>query len=153
HFTQYVAAGSIDTISISNIQPSTVLAGDTVTITGVDFSPTLGYDVVTFAGPSNTSIGATLISATTTTLKAVVPPGAVTGSVFVRIGTRSSNGFGVTVLSPSPSPGTIYVTPSPVVPAGSYVDLQVAGTSFVSSSFVTYDSTPLTTTFVNNTLL
>jgi hypothetical protein len=153
HFTEYVAALGLDVLSITSVTPSTVLAGNTVTIIGEDFSPNTYQDVVTFAGPSNTSIVAQVISASPTSITAVVPAGAVTGNVVVRVDTRSSNGVPVTVISPNPAPGTIYVTPSPITPSGSYVDLQVSGTSFVSSSVVNYDSNPLPTTFVNSTLL
>src|SRR5262249_30708795 len=113
--------------------------GDTVTISGSGFSNKPGQNVVTFAGVSNTSIRATILNVSSTSLQVKVPVGAISGPVIVRIANRSSRGFPVTVVAVNPPPGTIVVLPSTVVPGSPSVDVQVSGTNFISTSQVYYD--------------
>src|SRR5207249_16182 len=104
HFTQYVASISGSLLTISNITPSTVKAGDTITITGTSFCTSRPQTSVTFAG-DNTSIQGTVLSISTTSIQAQVPAGAVTGPVTVRSCKQTSTGYVITVASSNPAPG------------------------------------------------
>jgi hypothetical protein len=154
HFTQYVAyVSATSLIQLSSISPSTMAIGDTVTLTGTGFSTTPSTNVVSFRGLSNMTNVAAVLSATATSIKVRVPGGAVSGLVTVRVGTNSSNGVWATVVAPNPAPGTIYLNPSAIISPTSPFSLSISGTSFVPTSVVKYDGSPLPTTFVDSTLL
>ena len=155
HFTQYVGSLATTGVTISNINPSTVSIGDTITISGTGFSTNKQQTAVTFAGANSTSIQGAVLTASTTSIQAVVPVGAVTGPVIVRaFKNGTSTGYAITVLgSPNPAPGTISISPSTAVVGTPSVDVQIAGTAFVSNSVVKYDGNSIPATFVDQTLL
>src|SRR5438552_1426739 len=155
HFTQYVGSLATTGVTISNINPSTVSIGDTITISGTGFSTNKQQTAVTFAGANSTSIQGAVLTASTTSIQAVVPVGAITGPVIVRaFKNGTSTGYAITVLgSPNPAPGTISISPSTAVVGTPSVDVQIAGTAFVSNSVVKYDGNSIPATFVDQTLL
>jgi YD repeat-containing protein len=90
-------------VTISAFSPPSGPLGATVTILGSGFSPTLIQNSVQFNG-----IAATVISASNTLLKAVVPAGATTGPITISVsgGTLVSSGSSFTVTA-TPQPPTI----------------------------------------------
>jgi hypothetical protein len=154
YFSQFVALLSRSELStISNVSPPIVSPGDVVTITFNESSAETDQYVITFAGPNNTSIQATVLAASATSFQVRVPDGAVSGLLIVRMGSRSSVGFPVTVLTPTPPPGTISISPSTAVVGTSSVEVEIAGTAFVPKSIVNYDGNTIYPTFIDNTLL
>src|SRR5207245_3804134 len=96
-------------LPVSSLNPVSGVPGTEVTISGSGFSTNATDNLVTFSGPGNTSLLATVIAATATSLSVKVPFGSVTGSVMVRVGSKSS--FAMTysvpgVSNPSPGGGT-----------------------------------------------
>jgi uncharacterized repeat protein (TIGR03803 family) len=83
---------------IDSINPSTAAAGTQVTITGTNFSATATSNIVLFE-----SAQATVVTASTTQLVVVVPPGLPAGlaSVTVRVGGQTSTAanFQISVLT------------------------------------------------------
>src|SRR5439155_23829932 len=151
---QYVGSLATTGVTISNIDPSTVSIGTTITISGTGFDNRDNKNTVTFAGANNTSIQATVLAATTTSIQATVPTGAVTGPVIVRaFRNGTSTGYAITVLGSNPAPGTISIAPSAVMAGTPSVDVQVAGTAFLTNSVVQYDKNPMATRFIDKTLL
>lgn len=67
---------------VTSFTPVLGLPGDTITITGTGFSTVMGQNTVNFSN----NAAATVISATATQLKVLVPPGAVTGYLSVTVG-------------------------------------------------------------------
>ena len=154
YLSQFVALLSRSELStISNVSPAIVSPGDIVTITFNESSAETDQDVITFAGPNNTSIRATVLAASATSFQVRVPEGAVSGLLIVRMGSRSSVGFPVTVLTPTPPPGTISISPATAVGGTSSVEVEIAGTAFVPESIVNYDGNTIHATFVDETLL
>ncbi len=86
------------TVSVSQVSPTSVQAGDTVSITGQGFSTTTSADIVTFGG-----IPGTVVSATTTSLRAVVPGCLAAGSapVLVTVGDLASGATNIAVTAGS----------------------------------------------------
>lgn len=70
---------------IETFEPRSGPIGTAVTIVGSGFSPTLTGNVVKFG-----TITATVTEATSTSIKATVPPGAITGKISVTTGDHSS---------------------------------------------------------------
>ncbi len=108
-FTVTVAA----TVSVSQVSPASVQAGDTVSITGQGFSTTTSDDVVTFGG-----IPGTVVAATATSLRAIVPGCLATGSVpiLVTVGNLASGTTTVAVtggsgaVNPLAAGGVLFAT-------------------------------------------
>lgn len=78
-FIQKLSAGFTPTIA--SLTPDAGPVGTTVTITGAYFSTTLSENIVRFNGAA-----ATVTAATATSVTAIVPPGATTGVVTLRVG-------------------------------------------------------------------
>jgi len=125
------------TPGITVITPSSGLPGTPVSITGTNFGATQGTSTVTFNGTTATSISYW----STTSIMAVVPPGAITGSVVVTVNSVASNGVPFTV----PVPPTI----SSLSPTSGVVGtpVTIAGLNFGASqgtSTVTFNGTAAT---------
>src|SRR5213594_2109396 len=153
HFTQYVASVAGTLLTISNITPSTVKAGDTITITGNSFCSARPQNSVTFAGANNTSIQGSVLSISSASIQAQVPSGAVSGPVIVDSCQKTSTGYSITVFSPNPAPGTISLSLSWATVGTLSVSEGISGTGFITNSVVNYDGVAIPTTFVNSTLL
>src|SRR5213594_3434921 len=153
HFTQYVASVAGTLLTISNITPSTVKAGDTITITGNSFCSARPQNSVTFAGANNTSIQGSVLSISSASIQAQVPSGAVSGPVVVDSCQTTSTGYSITVVSPNPAPGTISLSLSWATVGTLSVSEGISGTGFITNSVVNYDGVAIPTTFVNSTLL
>src|SRR5437867_6389 len=153
HFTQYVASVAGTLLTISNITPSTVKAGDTITITGNSFCGSRPQTSVTFAGANNTSIQGSVLSISSASIQAQVPSGAVSGPVIVDSCQKTSTGYSITVFSPNPAPGTISLSLSWATVGTLSVSEGISGTGFITNSVVNYDGVAIPTTFVNSTLL
>jgi IPT/TIG domain-containing protein len=85
-------AGGSTGPSITSLAPATGPVGTSVTITGANFGATQGTSTVKFNGTV-----ATVTSWSSTSIVALVPPGAATGSVTVTVGGQASNGVVFTV--------------------------------------------------------
>ena len=78
----------------AGLSPSSGPVGTTVTIAGTYFGGDQGTSTVTFAGPSGTTVPATIASSsdwTATGITTTVPTGAVSGPVIVTVGGLASN--------------------------------------------------------------
>jgi IPT/TIG domain len=84
-------------LTISYIAPNAASVGAAVTIIGTEFSSSQGSSTVTFNG-----ILATVSSWGNTSISAIVPTGATSGSVVVTMSGVASNGVAFTVLGTSP---------------------------------------------------
>jgi len=71
--------------TITGFTPASGLVGTTITISGTDFSAVAANNLVQFNG-----VAAVVISATPTTITAVVPAGATTGPITVTIGANTA---------------------------------------------------------------
>lgn len=107
--------------SVAGINPTQGEIGADVTITGINFSSNASENTVTFSG-----LWATLKSASSTQLVAVVPANAVTGPVQVTVNGQTAAGPTFTVLTPVP------LTVASVSPTSAMVgsDVTLAGTGF-----------------------
>ncbi len=85
--------------SIASIYPPSALPGVAVTISGAGFNPTAASNAVSFGG-----VAAVPFSASTNTLRVLVPATALTGNVNVTVGVQTSNNLPFTVLVPDTSP-------------------------------------------------
>ena len=106
--------------TITNITPTSGLAGAAVTITGMNFGTTQGASTVKFNGTT-----AAVTSWSNTSIAVTVPSGAATGNVVVTVGTQASNGVSFTVTTPAPTITTLNPTSGAV---GSSV--VIIGTNF-----------------------
>src|SRR5688572_8443823 len=112
------------------------MPGIVVTIDGTGFEKKAGQNIVTFAGPNNTSVRASVVSVSGSSLQVTVPGGAVTGAVSVKVGSQVSNGVTFTVpVNPAP------VNRPPVVVAGSNQTITLPTLSTLSAT-VTDDGLP-----------
>jgi streptogramin lyase len=126
--------GSPISPGITNILPNPAAVGTSVTITGTNFGATQGGSTVTFNG---TTASPTSWSATSIT--ALVPAGATTGSVFVIVGGLPSNGYSFTVSSAGPNITSIAPNPAAVG-----IAVTIMGTNFGATqggSTVTFNGT------------
>lgn len=81
-------------ITNGGLSPASGAVGATVTITGTYFGGDQGTSTVTFAGPSGTTVPATITSTSNwsaTSITTTVPTGAVSGPVIVTVGGLASN--------------------------------------------------------------
>ncbi len=154
HFTVFAVGLSTDQlITVSSITPTSGLAGTIVTIGGSGFSANAAENIVTFAGPENTSIAATVESATTASIVVKVPAGAITGNMIVKVGSKTSTGVKFTVPADRPKPALSSISPTSLPAGTTSAELRVVGTSFHSASVVRVDGIAAQTTFVDATLL
>ncbi|HET9235359.1 MAG TPA: Ig-like domain-containing protein, partial [Candidatus Eisenbacteria bacterium] len=113
-------------VTLASISPSTAAPGCAIVIQGEGFDPDPENNTIQFAGASVSPTAATLDH-----LYAIVPAGAVTGTVTVTVSANTSNGLAFSVLAPRPPPTANLVgqktfgTASPrkmdIAPDGSYV--------------------------------
>ncbi len=93
--------------TVTSLSPSSGLVCTSVTIAGANFGASKGTSTVTFNGTA-----ATISSWSNTSIVAVVPSGATTGSVVVTVGGVASNGSAFTVLATPTISVTSSGTPS-----------------------------------------
>lgn len=100
--------------TISGLSPNGGQAGTSVTISGSGFGSTQSTSTVTFNGTIAVARGRNATSWSNTSIVVVVPAGATSGSVIVKVGTQASNpmqfnvGTAITGISPSSgAPGTM----------------------------------------------
>lgn len=154
HFSNYGVIWPDDQIiTTTGVTPNQALSGAILTIAGSGFVPALSGNIVTFAGPDNTSIAAPVISATDSSLQVVVPQGAVSGSIFVRIGTKSSQGLAFTSLNPNPIPTISSAAPSSVNAGAAFTSVLITGTGFNASSLGILNGQPFPTLYLGPTSL
>src|SRR5262249_16499652 len=150
--TFVVALPDIELLTVSALSPSQGLPGAEVTLIGDGFSTSASDNNVTFAGTSNTPVIATVTAATPTSLRVIVPNGAVTGPVIVSIGTQTSAGVVFTVPA-SPVPAGIYITPSSASDRTKSISIEISGTGFKPDSAVSYDGAVIPGNFIDSTLI
>ena len=89
-------------LTITELSSSCGVPGETIIITGTSFGDTQGSSVVTFNG-----VPATVNSWTNTQIEVLVPSGAITGDVVVRVNGINSNGIRFTIPCYGPMQGMI----------------------------------------------
>ncbi len=83
-----VFAGNLTVpVSIASVSPSSASPGTTITLTGSGFATEPGLDTVVFGGGATASV----IAATATSLKVVVPQAATTGAIGVKVAGQNAN--------------------------------------------------------------
>jgi hypothetical protein len=133
-------------VEVTTINPTSGQVGTPVTITGNNFGATIALNQVTFNG----SI-ATITSANTTQIVAVVPPGATTGPVVVTVGGLSGIGPTFTVL---PTPPQITALNPNAGQVGT--SIKILGNNFsatVNQNTVTFNGTNATVITASTTEL
>ena len=113
-------------VSLTSISPATAAPGCAIVLYGEGFDPDPEDNMIQFPGASVNPTAATLDR-----LYAIIPAGAVTGTVTVTVSANTSNGLAFSVLAPRPPPTANLVgqktfgTASPrkmdIAPDGSYV--------------------------------
>ena len=138
------------TPTITNLSPTSTTAGGsafTLTVNGTNFVSGATVEW------GSTALMTTFVSATQ--LSAAVPASliATAGTVNVTVtdtaGTSSAAPFTISALAPT----ITGLSPASAAPGGAAFTLTVNGTNFDSSATVEWDSTALTTTYVNTTQL
>ena len=89
-------------LAISEVNPVCGVVGETIIITGTSFGDTQGSSVVTFNGGP-----ATVNSWSNTQIEVLVPSGAITGDVVVRVNGINSNGIRFTIPGYGPMRGVV----------------------------------------------
>jgi hypothetical protein len=136
---------------LSGLNPGRASIGATIDITGIGFNPTASDNVVLFAGQNNTSVAAELLSATPAILRVTVPAGAVTGKVFVSVGSQSSNGLLFTVVNEEVKPTLTNLTPNTLLIGGAAATLTLIGRDFDPRATVQVDGVTVASTYVDST--
>jgi hypothetical protein len=134
----------LPTPSISSLSPTSGAVGASVTITGTNFGSTQGTSTVKFNGTTAT----TVTTWTATSIVAIVPTGATTGSVVVTVSGVASTGVTFTVVA---APSITSLSPSSALVGTS---VTITGTGFGStqgSSTVSFNGTAATPTSWNST--
>jgi regulation of enolase protein 1 (concanavalin A-like superfamily) len=124
--------------SIASLTPNVGAPGDSVAITGVNFDSTQGASSVAFNG-----VSATVTTWTATSIVAMVPGGATSGSVVVTVNGATSNGASFTV-SQAPTIATLTPTAGPEGTPVTITGTQFGATQDVST--VTFNGTTATPT-------
>ncbi len=135
-------------ITLSAVSPSSGPVGTPVAIAGTGFSPTLAANAVAFNG-----VAATVVAASATSITAVVPAGAVTGKVTVRVAGNTATSAQDFVVTTAGAPTIGGFTPGSGV-AGTVVT--VSGTNFNPATGATtakLNQSPATTSSVTATAL
>lgn len=113
---------------ISEFTPNAGRVGTPVTIIGQGFSTTLASNLVKFNGTT-----ATVLSATTNVINTVVPAGATTGKITVKVGTQttatSAQAFTVTTNATDSPPQITGFSPTLALPG---TNVTVTGRGFIS---------------------
>ena len=89
-------------LTITEVNPVCGVVGETIIITGTSFGDTQGSSVVTFNGGP-----ATVNSWSNTQIEVLVPSGAITGDVVVRVNGINSNGIRFTIPCYGPMQGVV----------------------------------------------
>jgi hypothetical protein len=110
------------TPTITTLSPSSTAVGASVTVTGTNFGATQGTSTVTFNGTS-----ATISSWSATSIVVVVPSGATTGNIVVKVSGVASSGSAFTVLA---TPMITSLSPTSAAVGGS---VTITGTNFGST--------------------
>ena len=142
-----------DKISVTILEPPTITAinptsgevGTTVTITGTNFSAQSTDNAVSFNGTA-----ATVSTSNTTTITAVVPDGATTGTITVKVIRRTIAGPSFTVEEP-PAPTITSIDPANGI-VGTVITIN--GTNFsatASENVVNFNGTTATVTAATTT--
>jgi hypothetical protein len=91
-------------LTISQITPAKASPGEKITISGIGFSRSTIGNTVTFSGSNGERIRADVMAATTETLTVVVPDGASSGFITVKVAELLSNEY------PFSGPGQVLIT-------------------------------------------
>ena len=127
------------TPAITSLSPTSGAVGASVTISGSAFGTTQGSSTVKFNNTTATSIS----SWSDTSIVAVVPSGATTGGVVVRVSNKNSNSVTFTVIA---APSITSLTPNSGAVGAA---ITIAGANFGSSQgsgSVTFNGTTATVT-------
>jgi hypothetical protein len=110
-----------------------------VTITGKNFSATAANNLVTFTTANGLRVVATITSATSSTLKVVVPAAAVDGPVIVAVSGVQQSGtpFNFTVTNPTLS--AVTVPDGPAKRSGAQVHVHLIGSKFQPNAKVAFN--------------
>lgn len=128
--------------AITSLSPTSGAVGASVTISGSAFGATQGSSTVKFNNTTATSI----TSWTDTSIVAVVPPGATTGGVVVKVSNKNSNSVTFTVVA---APSITNLTPNSGAVGAS---VTIAGQNFGNpqgSGTVNFNGTAATVTSWN----
>jgi uncharacterized repeat protein (TIGR01451 family) len=135
--------------SISSLSSASGPIGSALTINGAGFS---GTPSVTFAGAGGTRVAATVTSATSTAINAVVPSGATSGNVTVSVNGLLSNAVSFSVTTPvlgAVVPGTLTTSANTVTQA----NLVLSGTRFVPGATVSFGGPASDVTIVGSPIV
>ena len=125
--------------TITQFTPASGMVGSEITIIGTNFDPLVGNDAVAFNGTS-----AFVLSATATSLVAIVPDGATTGPIQVTVGGMSVQSASSFIVTVSPPPTITSFSP----PSGVYgATVTIDGSNFhttLEQNFVTFNGTSAT---------
>jgi 6-phosphogluconolactonase (cycloisomerase 2 family) len=136
---------------VSGFNPPSGQVGTAVNILGTGFSPAPDGNKVLFNGTA-----APVSSSTSSSIIASVPDGATSGPVSVATSNGSSTSaarFTVTVIITNPVPAISSLSPSSLSIGAPSQTLVINGSSFITSSSVTFNGVLHTTTFVSSTQL
>lgn len=112
--------------TLTSFSPATIAIGGSVVLTGTNFSTTPGNNVVTFTG---TATPGTVTAATATSLTVVVPAGAVTGKISVKVaGITRVSATNVTVVATPTVSGVSLTT------AAIGARITISGTGFATTT-------------------
>jgi hypothetical protein len=154
HFATFVLGWPPgDILNVTELSPASGAPGSGVTIRGEGFSTTPSENIVTFAGFNNTAVQAAVTAARTTELSILVPEGAETGQVIVRVGKRTSEGVLFTMPAVIGPPSITMLEPLRIPADTSGVSVRVSGTGFQSDSIVTWDGSGVESNYVDPTLI
>jgi hypothetical protein len=155
HFTTFVLAVPINNpVAITAISPGRAREGDAVAITGTGFSSSLTGNVVLFSGAS-VPVQAQVVAASATSLLVIVPTGARTGTVTVRVNSFTSSAITFEVLATPVAPLIEQLSPERlyVGVAGQPTSVEITGSNFRADSTVTFNDTARPFTFISSTRL
>lgn len=138
-------------LTISSWAPATVSAGGpgfTLTINGQGFVPTTAVQW------NGTALPVTIISTNQLTAQVSAPLIANAGDVSVTVNTSGSgNGFTFSVTSVGSTLAIASISPTQVNAGAGPWWIQVSGTGFTQKSVINWAGMPLTTTFLNSSLI
>ena len=123
--TQSSISGSL---SILNFTPAQGGPGTTVTIQGQGFDATPANDAVTFNG-----VAATVVSATTTTLTAIVPNTATSGAISVIVGANTATS--ATTFNVLSTPLLTSISPKYLLAGQTAATLNITGVNLAGATF------------------
>jgi PKD repeat protein len=91
HFTQFAVAADRTNLRLSSLNPSSAPVGAIITVSGTGFSTTPDLNRVLFPSATSGFVTAPGVTSSSTGLTAQVPAGAVSGKVYVQVGSVRSN--------------------------------------------------------------